>query len=71
MPSPPLSKALASLTEKTNPELIGKQDPLWAWLFLDFLPADHCQPTLSANSFMSREAMDVGELANPHYSVLA
>lgn len=70
MPSPPLSRALSSLAEKTNPELIEKQDPIWAWPFLNFLPADRCQPTLSANSLMSSEATDLGELVNPHYSVL-
>lgn len=70
MPSSPLSRALASLAKKTNPVLIEKQDPLWAWPFLDFLPEGCCQPTLSAKSLMSSEATDLGELVRPHYSVL-
>lgn len=69
MPSSPLSMGLASLTKKTKPELIDKQDPPWAWLFLDFLPEDRCQ--LTANSLMSTEAVDLGELVNPRYSVPA
>lgn len=54
MPGFPLSRALALLTKKTNPELIEEQHPLWVWPFLDFLPVDRCQPTLSANSYVQR-----------------